>query len=300
MVPRVKSFDPGRTIWPVDTRSKDLTLHASSPGFQTYGNGRERLPPPSHATQGRHAFYLAAAFQLRTKWIGALFAYAMCATMSRRATLRPRFLPNMAFSGWQSSLVGFSRAVYRRSFFAFRLPLPRDVCMVLCAKSGLTLSRTDWHLGCERSRSPSADRPVRGRCSPARRQLKPTLGRAIDRHRCSLPQRVQLSGRPPASCLQVAEQRRSCPALDGGGQLWLEEGGRFEAAAGRVSFRGCQHTARSPIPCLVRRLPVTCSSSRRLVMCGPSKRVKSKMSGRLALVRIHVQVHGFKYYKYTF
>ena len=129
----------------------------------------------------------------------------------------------------------------------------------------LTLSRTDWHLGCERSRSPSADRPVRGRCSPARRQLKPTLGRAIDWHRCSLPQRVQLSGRLPASCLQVAEQRRSCPALDGGGQLWLEEGGRFEAAAARVSFRGCQHAARSPVPCLVRRLPVTCSSSRRVL-----------------------------------
>ena len=48
-------------------------------------------------------------------------------------------------------------------------------------------THTDWHLGCERSRSPSADRPVRGRCSPARRQLKPTLGRAIDWRRCSLP-----------------------------------------------------------------------------------------------------------------
>ena len=129
----------------------------------------------------------------------------------------------------------------------------------------LTLSRTDWHLGCERSRSPSADRPVRGRCSPARHQLKPTLGRAIDWHCCSLPQRVQLSRRPPASCLQVAERRRSCPALDGGGQLWLEEGGRFEAAVARVSFRGCQHAARSPVPCLVRRLPVTCSSSRRVL-----------------------------------
>ena len=129
----------------------------------------------------------------------------------------------------------------------------------------LTLSRTDWHLGCERSRSPNADRPVRGRCSPARRQLKPTLGRAIDWHRCSLPQRVQLSGRLPASCLQVAEQRRSCPALDGGGQLWLEDGGCFEAAAAQVWFRGCQHAARGPIPCLGRRVPVTCSSSRRVL-----------------------------------
>ena len=140
-----------------------------------------------------------------------------------------------------------------------------DMAVRTVCKSTLTLSRTDWHLGCERSRSPSADRPVRGRCSPARRQLKPTLGRAIDWHRCSLPQRVQLSGRLPASCLQVAEQCRSCPALDGRGQLWLEEGGRFEAAAARISFRGCQHAARSPIPCLGRRLPVTCSSSRRVL-----------------------------------
>ena len=137
-----------------------------------------------------------------------------------------------------------------------------------------------WHLGCERSRSPNADRPVRGRCSPARRQLKPTLGRAIDWHRCSLPQRVQLSGRLPASCLQVAEQRRSCPALDGGGQLWLEEGGRFEAAAARVSFRGCQHAARSPVPCLVRRLPVTCSSSRRVLT--PISVVTAVTSGLVA------------------
>ena len=147
-------------------------------------------------------------------------------------------------------------------FFFISLELARSE---LTGPKHLTLSRTDWHLGCERSRSPSADRPVRGRCSPARRQLKPTLGRAIDWHRCSLPQRVQLSGRLPASCLQVAEQRRSCPALDGGGQLWLEEGGRFEAAVARVSFRGCQHPARSPVPCLVRCLPVTCSSSRRVL-----------------------------------
>ena len=161
---------------------------------------------------------------------------------------------------------------YAETMMMFSFPLIRQrPCMHPCLAPVphlllyLTLSRTDGHLGCERSRSPSADRPVRGRCSPARRQLKPTLGRAIDWHRCSLPQRVQLSGRLPASCLQVAEQRRSCPALDGGGQLWLEEGGRFEAAAARVSFRGCQHAARSPVPCLVRRLPVTCSSSRRVL-----------------------------------
>ena len=158
-----------------------------------------------------------------------------------------------------------SRARHRGRRTLLRTLPRRGFGCTLSVLYTLTLSRTDWHLGCERSRSPSADRPVRGRCSPARRQLKPTLGRAIDWHRCSLPQRVQLSGRLPASCLQVAEQRRSCPALDGGGQLWLEEGGRFEAAAARVSFRGCQHAARSPVPCLVRRLPVTCSSSRRVL-----------------------------------
>ena len=129
----------------------------------------------------------------------------------------------------------------------------------------LTLSSTDCDLLGASSASARAVGAVRGRRSPARHQLNLPLGRAITRHQCSLPQRVQLPGRPAGSCLLLAERRRRCPAQGVGGQLWLEDGGCFEAAAAQVWFRGCQHAARSPIPCLGRRVPVTCSSSRRVL-----------------------------------
>ena len=129
----------------------------------------------------------------------------------------------------------------------------------------LTLSSTDCDLLGASSASARAVGAVRGRRSPARHQLNLPLGRAITRHQCSLPQRVQLPGRPAGSCLLLAERRRRCPAQGVGGQLWLEDGGCFEAAAAQVWFRGCQHAARGPIPCLGRRVPVTCSSSRRVL-----------------------------------
>jgi hypothetical protein len=141
--------------------------------------------------------------------------------------------------------------------------MPRSFRSILSAI--LTLSSTDCDLLGASSASARAVGAVRGRRSPARHQLNLPLGRAITRHQCSLPQRVQLPGRPAGSCLLLAERRRRCPAQGVGGQLWLEDGGCFEAAAARVSFRGYQHAARSPIPCLGRRLPVTCSSSRRVL-----------------------------------
>ena len=131
--------------------------------------------------------------------------------------------------------------------------------------TALTLSSTDCDLLGASSASARAVGAVRGRRSPARHQLNLPLGRAITRHQCSLPQRVQLPGRPACSCLLLAERRRRCPAQGIGGQLWLEDGGCFEAAVAQVWFRGCQHAARSPIPCLGRRLPVACSSSRRVL-----------------------------------
>ena len=106
---------------------------------------------------------------------------------------------------------------------------------------------------------------VHGRRSPARHQLNLPLGRAIARHQCSLPQRVQLSGRPAGSCLQLAERRRSCPAQGDGDVLWLEEHGRLEAAAAQVLSQPCQRAARSPFPCVGRVLPIPCSSSRRVL-----------------------------------
>ena len=66
---------------------------------------------PKEITRGRHAFYLAAAFQIRTKWIGALFTYV-------RHSVLPRHSYDLASYtvGWKNLETAHARAKILRLY----------------------------------------------------------------------------------------------------------------------------------------------------------------------------------------